>query len=147
MDNTFAEGQTVTWAYDDQGTCVLQQTEAPNTEADNQTYTVDNTLMIMVSLRGAYTSDDGTTIILSFEGDVHNTFGADEITAKVNDANAPYSAINIVSASMVELVMVTPIQSGDVISVSYSAPPGANNVEPFTDAFVTNKVGRNAGRG
>jgi hypothetical protein len=42
MDVPFTEGQVATWAYDDQGPCDLQEVRSPNTEADNQTYAVNN---------------------------------------------------------------------------------------------------------
>jgi len=40
----FTPTSVVTWAYDDTGSCDLQQIAVPNTEADNQTYTVSNLL-------------------------------------------------------------------------------------------------------
>ena len=42
MATHFTVGQVVTWAYDDTGACDLQEIAAPNTEADNQTYSVLN---------------------------------------------------------------------------------------------------------
>ncbi len=40
----FHIGETVTWAYDDNGSCVLQEVISPNAEAENQTYGVYNDL-------------------------------------------------------------------------------------------------------
>jgi len=46
----FTVGEVVTWAYDDTGSCILQQVEVPNTEADNQTYVVENQVVSGVTL-------------------------------------------------------------------------------------------------
>lgn len=40
----FTAGQVVTWAYDDSGACDIQEIDPPQTEADNQTYAVNNAL-------------------------------------------------------------------------------------------------------
>jgi len=45
MGTNFKHGEVVTWAYDDTGSCDLQEVAPPNTEADNQTYGVANNIV------------------------------------------------------------------------------------------------------
>ena len=64
MNDQFAAGQTVTWAYDDSGACELQETAPPNTEADNQTYAVNNQLTSPNVVDGADNIVDGSDNII-----------------------------------------------------------------------------------
>ena len=43
------KNQVITWAYDDSGSCILQEVEEPKVEADNQTYKVYNTSTLVVT--------------------------------------------------------------------------------------------------
>ena len=60
MPTPFIMGQVVTWAYDDQGACDLQEVDPPNTEADNQTYGVANRI-VALSADSTLISADATT--------------------------------------------------------------------------------------
>ena len=52
MAAPFTVGQVITWAYDDTGGCDIQQIAVPNTEADNQTYGVNNNITITAFSNG-----------------------------------------------------------------------------------------------
>ncbi len=56
----FEVGQSVTWAYDDTGGCILQQIEPPNTEADGNTNVVYNDLLSMTADSTLITCDSTT---------------------------------------------------------------------------------------
>jgi len=65
MAAPFTSVEVVTWAYDDTGGCDLHQVEAPNTEADNQTYNVLNQsqgVTLSVSADSTQVSVDNTNI-------------------------------------------------------------------------------------
>jgi len=143
MASPFSAGDTVTWAYDDTGSCTMNQVADPKTEADNQTYDVDNQLTVTapppdVHISKAYTTTDGAEIIFETDGDVEYTFGALEFTVKYNGVIKQYAGINLVSSTKFAIQMVDASVATDVITLSYSSP--ANNLEDFTDYPVENKV-------
>ena len=56
----FTPGQVVTWAYDDSGACDLKEADPPNTEAENQTYTVNNHVALVMTADSTAATADTT---------------------------------------------------------------------------------------
>ncbi|CAK6700728.1 ELWxxDGT repeat protein [Synechococcus sp. CBW1107] len=82
------------------------------------------------ALTSAATSNDGTSIILTYDEQLDAaTATTSEFLVTVDGTTAAVSTISV-SSSAIELSMSTPITSGQVVTISYAAPsadPGTTN--------------------
>lgn len=82
----FTPGQVVTWSYNDSGSCDLQEIAAPNTEADNQTYAVNNALPVPndTTFSRADVHSDGHGVVVTLSDDTTAASVSDEWELTVN---------------------------------------------------------------
>ena len=148
MAAPFAPGQVITWSYDDTGLCELQEIALPNTEADNQTYAVNNNLVAPNNTEfdraDVETNPAGAGVIVTLSDDKGYASQSAEWQLKVNGVAFTGHADLAVSGHDTRFFRIelrdsaNYIVAGDVVTVSHLVAD--SGIKQFTDQPADNSL-------
>ena len=146
MTGSFLQGDTVTWAYNDQHVTERLSTKVGDTEADNQTYGVDNKLVATAAFVSAEVpaSSGGwhVDVTLSDDTGYASVSGEWELTVDGTKRNDIFVTGHNTTKFQLRFVAGTDqtklIKGGQTVTVTHKVED--SGVKKFTDSAVTNNL-------